>query len=249
MPVPEEVDLHEPNIDGRRRQRANTAITIALIGWLIIGFSINSIIFNSFPIRLTDPEWQLDLITKLLSSSLSLLFGASLITLSQAISSREKIIKDWNRAATKLASLLAVVLVLTIPLQFYIGSRSLKNQTIGTYEAINNLKSILKGVNSVNSEAEFRAYVGSIPNQPNLPAVLDAPFPVIKQRSIDNLKAKINTLTENIELQKSQALQIFLKEAVRNTAQSILMAAAFSALAGLNPRSTNMVTRMFEKLL
>jgi hypothetical protein len=72
---------------------------------------------------------------------------------------------------------------------------------------------------------------------------------VIQQRAIENITAQINTAQNNLETQKSQALQVFLKEAIRNTAQAILMAAAFSALANLSIGTNNAVTRFFCSLL
>ena len=72
---------------------------------------------------------------------------------------------------------------------------------------------------------------------------------MIKERAIENIKAQINAAQNSIEIQKSQALQVFLKEAIRNTAQAILMAAAFSALANLSIGTNNAVTRFFCSLL
>ena len=72
---------------------------------------------------------------------------------------------------------------------------------------------------------------------------------MIKERAIENIKAQINAAQNSIEIQKSQALQVFLKEAIRNTAQAILMAAAFSALANLSSSTNNAVTRFFCSLL
>lgn len=241
--------INESDAERSSRFKANTAMAIALIGWLLIGFNLNSVVFSSFPLKLAQPEWQLDFIAKLLSTSTSLLFSATLIVLSQVFNPKEKILKDWNRTVTRLASLFAVVLVLSIPLQFYLGSRVLNNKTISSFEAINKLKSIFKQTSAVNSEADFRLYLGSLPNPPILPAKFDAAFPVIKQRALESMQSQINTAIETTKTQKSQAIQTFLKEAIRNTAQSILMAAAFSALAGLNPKSGNVVTKLFDKLL
>jgi hypothetical protein len=250
MPAADENDVFiESDTESRSRLKAKVAIAIALIGWLLIGFNINSILFNSFPLKLTQPEWQLDFIAQLLSTCTSFLFAATLITLSQVFNPKEQILKDWNRTLTRLASLFAVVLVLSIPLQFYLGSRVLSNRTISAFESINKIKSIVKQVSSINSEADFRLYVGSLPNPQQLPAKFNVPFSVVKQRALENLQGQVNTATENMQTQKSQALQTFLKEAVRNTAQCILMAAAFSVLAGLNPKSANIVTRLFDKLL
>ena len=233
-------------VEAPTRLTAKTALAMATIGWLIIGFSLNAIIFNSFPLKLATPEWQLGLISALLSSCVFLLIGSTLITLAQVLNPNEKILQDWNVAVCRSAAWLALLLVLIAPLQFFIGSRALNNQSKTTYQAIKKLKSIAKSISTLNTEDELRAFVASLPNAPTLPAKFDAPFPVVKKRSIENIQAQINASTENIKTQKSQGIQLFLKEAIRNTAQAILMAAAFSALAGLGSRSTNIVTRFFE---
>jgi hypothetical protein len=149
----------------------------------------------------------------------------------------------------RLAGLFAILMVLVIPLQFFLGSRALNGQTIRAFEAINNLKGIVTRISAINSEPELRVYAASLPNAPALPAKFDAAFPVIQQRAIANIKAQINAAQNNLEIQKSQALQVFLKEAIRNTAQAILMAAAFSALANLSSGTNNVVTRFFCSLL
>ena len=250
MPIADQIDdFIESDSDGLNRLKVRTSRAIALIGWLLIGFNLNGVIFNSFPLKLAQPEWQLDLITKFLSISTSLLLGAMLVTLALILNPKEQILNNWNRLVTRLASLFTVALVLSIPLQFYLGSRALTNQTKSAYVRINNLKSLVKGINSTNSENDLRLYLATLPNQPKLPDKLDAPFPVIKQRAIANLQAEINTAIENAKTQKSEALQVFLAEAIRNTAQCILIAAAFSALAGLNPQSANFVTKFFDSLI
>jgi hypothetical protein len=197
-------------------------------------------------LKLATPEWQLGLISALLSSSVFLLVGSTLITLALALNPNEKTLQDWNVAVCRSAAWLALLLVLIAPLQFFIGSRALNNQSKTTIQGIKKLKSIAKRIGTLNTEDELRTFVASLPNAPILPAKFDAPFPVVKKRSIENIQAQINASTEGINAQKSQGTQLFLKEAIRNTAQAILMAAAFSALAGLGSRSTNIVTRFFE---
>jgi len=241
--------IHESSSEGRSRLKAKTAVTIAIIGWLLIAFNLNAIIFSSFPLKLATPEWQLNLIASLITASPSLLIGATLVALALVFDHSAQILKDWNLTVARAASWFAIVLVLIIPLQFYLGSRALKNRANSSTEAINKLKTIVKGISAVNSEADLRAYVASLPNAPALPAKFDAAFPVIKQRAIDNIKAQINAGSENTALQKSEALQVFLKEAIRNTSLAILMAAAFSALAALNSRATNAITKLFTSLL
>jgi hypothetical protein len=248
LPVNEIYSIPESGFPGSSRLNAKTALTIAIIGWLLIASSLNALIFNSFPVKLATPEWQLNLIAALISSGPTFLIGATLIAISQVFNPEAQNLKDWNLIISRAASWLAVVLVLIIPLQFFLGSRALNNQTKTTNEAINRLKTIAKGLSALNSEDELRLYVATLPNAPALPAKFDAAFPVIKQRAIDNIQAQINTGIENAKLRNSQAVQVFLKEAIRNTAQAIMMAAAFSALAALNARSANAITRLFTSL-
>lgn len=250
MPGSEEIELFiDSDAEQPRRQKSKIATVIAIVGWLLIGFNVNAVIFSSFPLKLALPEWQLNFIVQLLSASTSFLIGATLIAISTSISPQERMLKDWSRIASRLAALFAVVLVLSIPTQFYLGSRALKNQTIKSYETVNMLRTMVKGISAANTEAEFRLYLSSLTNPPALPDKLDAPFPVFKQRAIEIVQSKINAASENIQLQKSESLQVFLKEVIRNTAQSILMAAAFSAIAGLNSKAGNPITRLLESFL
>jgi hypothetical protein len=249
MPA-EDIELFsEASSEGRNRLKVKSTLAIATIGWLIIGFSLNTIIFGSIPFKLATPEWQLNLIASLLSSSTSLLIGATLVALALALNPREIILQNWNLTVCRSASWLVIFLVLIIPLQFFIGSRVLKNQSNATFEGISKLKTIAKEISTLKTEDELRAYVASLPNAPRLPAKFDSAFPVIKQRAIENIQAQINATQENVDIQKSQSTQTFLKEATRNTAQAILMATAFSALAGLSSRSSNAVTKFFEIFL
>ena len=63
MPIADQNDdLIESDSDGRNRLKVRTSRAIALIGWLLIGFNLNGVIFSSFPLKLAQPEWQLNLI-------------------------------------------------------------------------------------------------------------------------------------------------------------------------------------------
>jgi hypothetical protein len=250
MELTEELEsMAESDFTRRRRIRSKYSFTLALLGWLIVGSALNSIIFASFPLRIAAVEWQLNLIGSILSSSLNILIGSTLIIVAQLLNTKEKKLQNWQLIVSRFAAWLAVLLIIIIPLQFFLGSRALKQQAIPATEAVNKLKDIAKGISNVNSEPELRSYMASLPNPPALPSKFDAAFPVVKERAIQNINAQINATVNNAELQKSQALQVFLKEAVRNTAQAILMATAFSILANLSGRATNIVTRFIYSLI
>ena len=250
MELTEELEsMAETDSVRRRNIRTKSSFTLALLGWLIIGSTLNSIIFASFPLRLAAAEWQLSLIASILSAGFNLLIGATLIIVAQMFNTRESTLQRWQLTVSRLASWFVIFLILIIPLQFFLGSRVLKQQAIPPTEAINNLKGIVNKISAINSESELRAFVASLPNPPTLPDKFDAPFPVIKQRAIVNTNAQINAATNNLTAQKSQGLQLFLKEAVRNTCQAILMATAFSILANLSVKTTNPITRLFNSFI
>ena len=185
----------------------------------------------------------------LLSSSFPLLVGISLIVFAQFLNLNDQTLQRWKLLAARFAALFAVLLVLIIPLQFFLGQRILKQQATSTDEAVNNLQEIARRISDLNSEEQLRVYVGSLPNPISLPAKFDAAFPVIKNRAIENIKAQINAINNNAQLQKTEALQTFLKEAIRNAAHAILTATAFSIVDSVAGGSGNKVIRFLAARL
>jgi hypothetical protein len=247
--IQDDQPLNESIPSRRSLLRSESSFTLALLGWLIFGSTLNSIIFNSLPIKLATPEWQLSLIGLLLNSSFQLLVGISLIVLAQFLNLNDQALQRWKLMAARFAALFAVLLVLIIPLQFFVGQRILRQQTTSTTEAVNNLQEIARRISAINSEEQLRVYIGSLPDPISLPAKFDAAFPVIKNRAVENIKAQINAIDSKVQLQKTEAFQIFLKEAIRNTAHAILMATAFSIVANLAGGVGNMVTRFLTAIL
>ena len=241
--------LNEPFLSRRSLLRSKSSIALALMGWLTIGTTLNSIIFNSLPIKLAIPAWQLSLIGSLLNSSFPLLIGVSLIVFAQFLNLKDQTLQHWKLMAGRFAALFALLLVLMIPLQIIPGLSLLRQQSIPTTEAVNNLQRIIWRINALNSERELRVYVASLSNPPSLPDKFDATFPEIKNRAIENIQAQIRAINNNAQLQKSQALQTFLREAMRNAIHAILMATSFSILANLVGGVHNKVTRFFTALV
>ena len=250
MDLKEEFEqLAESDFVKRRNIRSKSSLALALLGWLIIGSALNSVIFASLPLKVAAVDWQLNLIGSLLSASFNFLIGATLIIITQLFNTKERILQNWQILVSRLAALFTILLLLFIPLQFALGSRALRQQSIPITQEINKLKGVVDKISGMNSEPELRAFLTSLPNIPALPDKFNAPFPVIKKRAIDNLKASINLATNNADLQKTQRTKTFLKEAARNTAQAILMASAFSILANLNPKASNVFTRFLGSLM
>jgi len=250
MDLKEEFEfLAESDFVKRRNIRSKSSFALALLGWLLIGSALNSVVFASLPLKLAAVDWQLNLIGSLLSTSFNFLIGATLIIIAQLFNTKERVLKKWQTLMSRAASWFTILLLLIIPLQFFLGPIALKRQSIPITQEINQLKAAANRISGMNSETELRTYLASLPDTPTLPPKFNASFPVIKQRAIDNLKARINLVTNNADLQKTQAFKIFLKEAIRNSVQAMLMACAFSVLATLNARTTNIFTRFLCSLM
>jgi hypothetical protein len=155
------------------------------------------------------------------------LIGATLIIITQLFNTQERILRKWQILISRLAALFTILLLLIIPLQFALGSRALRQQSIPVTQEINKLKGVVDKISGMNSEPELRAFLASLPDTPALPDKFNAPFPVIKKRSIDNLKASINLATNNADLQKTQRIKTFLKEAAKKRTFSSLNKKSF----------------------
>lgn len=242
--------MQEFTVESEAAQRARSKIKISfamgVVGWLLVASNLSILVFRSLPLKLFTAEWNLDLIGGLLSSSGAILVGLLVICIATLFNSKDKFISEWNRSACRVAAILAVLIVATVPLQFYWGKKALDAQNVQILSAVNNLKSVIRGIQATNSEAELRSFVATLPNAPTLPSKFDAPFEEVKRRAVENIQAQVNAGLNNIEVQQSEGLQIFLKEAMRNAVQAILMATAFSALANIDSRTSNFFTRFMR---
>jgi hypothetical protein len=228
--------------------RAGLPTALAVVGWLIIGSALNTLVFSVLPLRLGAPDWQLTFIGWLLSVSVNLLIGTARVCFASLVGQQSRTVEAWYQSAGQMASVLSVVMLLAIPCQFYAGFGAFTNQTVEAKAVLKNLETIQFRIRQTDSEPALRGYVGSLPNPPRLPATFDAPFPVIRQRAVDNLEGQINTGKRIFKEQQSERLQVFLKEALRNSIQAILMAAAFVRLAQVQPSKRNPIIRLFKRL-
>jgi hypothetical protein len=213
--------------EGRSRESASY---IAIGGWVLIGFSLNFLLFSSFPLRLAFPDWQLNQITGLLSTAPNILIGTLLVCLARRLSPEDDLLAKRTGFLRRASSWLAILLVLLIPIQLYLGFQLLRIQEGEGQATLKTWRKQLATIQTLTSEAELRSFVANLPNSPGLPAKFDAPFPVVKQRGIDNFTARINALQTRLESEKSQRLANFLPLALRNTIQALLMAIAFAGI-------------------
>lgn len=203
----------------------------ALVGWVLIGSSLSSLLFAALPVRLVDPQWQLSLISAILTSSTTLLIGTLLVCGAQLLNQRSLQLQKRSQFLRIASGWFAVLLLLVIPFQFYAGHRVSGIVQASENQGVQLVKKIIRGVTASNNEAELRTFLASLPSPPPVPARFEAPFPVIKQRLLSNFDARLKALNYQAGVLRSQRLEKFIADATRNTVQALLMAIAFTGIA------------------
>lgn len=224
------------------------SLYLALGGWAVILSALTSFLFAIFPLKLAQPVWQLNTVSTLLGASANILIGSLLISLARLFNPKDVQLKRNAALIRKLSGLFAVLMLVLIPFSLYAGTRAIKANEAASKIALNQWQKQLSAVQAMSSEAEMRGWAASLPEPPVLPAVFDAPFPVIKQRMLDSLTGKVNSVQSQIEENFRGQWLSFLNDFARNSIQSLLMALAFSALSGRGPVSNIILSIAGDKV-
>jgi hypothetical protein len=207
------------------------SLYLALGGWTVILSAVTSLVFSILPPKLGQPVWQLNAISALLGASANILIGSLLISLAKLVNPKDSQLRKNAIFIRKLAGFIAVLMVVLIPFSLFAGSRAIKANEVASNNVLKEWKKQLRAVQSLDSEADIRSWAASLPQPPLLPPVFDAPFPVIKNRLIDNLTGKVNSVQNQIEENLRGQWLGFLPDFARNSIQALLMAMGFSALS------------------
>lgn len=214
--------------ENNAREWASAARYTHWVGLALLGSFLAGLI-NALPPRLIDPAWQLNLIGLLLSSGGIALIGALLICLARVFDQNDHQIQKRTQLVRNLATWVALGWLLLIPLQLFLGVRLINSQGSNELGQIEAIERVAKAVRDANSEFELRKAMALVPNQPPLPP-LTVPLPVAKANLLAQFQKTINTAKNNQDLGSANRLQIWLKEAFRNSIQSLLLAMGFLAI-------------------
>jgi hypothetical protein len=219
---------------GERQEAAwsHGSLYLSLGGWAVVLSAITTFIFAILPLKLGQPGWQLNTISALLGAAANILIGSLLIAMARLFNPQDSQLKKNAALIRKLAGLLAILMLLLIPFSLFAGSKSIKANETASKIALKQWKRQLAAVQGLSSEADIRSWAASLPEPPLLPAVFEAPFPVIKKRMINNITGQINSVQNQIEENFRGQWLTFLPNFARNSIQALLMAMAFSGLSG-----------------
>ena len=224
----EPVNAEEIRQETRSRDWADGARITYWVGLTLLGTFLVSWI-NALPLRFADASWQLSFISLLLSSGAMALLGFLLVCLARLFNPADRQITRRTLLLRTLASWIALGWVLLIPLQLFIGMRLINTQASNEIEAIRKLEAVAGAVRNASSEAELRAALRQMPNQPLL-APLTVPLEVGKANVLAEFRKSINAAKNRQQEGSSTRWQTWMREAFRNSLQSLLLALGFLAI-------------------
>lgn len=225
--------------EATRKDWADGARITYWVGLVLLGTFLVSLL-NAIPPRFTDPSWQLTLISLVLGSGGVSLLGALLVCIAYLFNRRDQDIVRRSRLVRTLATWVALGWLLLIPLQLFIGVRLINNQARQEVAQIQNLESIARAVRNSTSEDDLRAALAKVPNQPPLPR-LTIPLEIAKANLLAQFQKTINAAENRQKEGGSNRWQTWIKEAFRNSLQSLLLGVGYLAIGKnrvLNPGPT-----------
>lgn len=212
----------------RAKERGDAARFTFWIGVTLSGIFLLPLI-NLVPPRLTDPVWQLNVISLLMSNGVWALLGVLLICLARLLNSGDRMIRNRSLLVRNLASWVALGWVLLIPLQLFLSVRLINTMTGREIGEIQNVQRISRLVSNATTEADLRAAMAQLPNQPPLPR-LNVSVEVAKTNLLSQFQKNINAGKNRQEQRSSDRWQTWLKEAFRNATQCLLLTLGFLAI-------------------
>jgi hypothetical protein len=224
--------LDESKSNSRSVQKL-VAQCLQVSAFLIAFSSLNTFLFSLFPFNGSRSTWLLAMSASALSAATPLLISFLLIACAAGFDPKSRPITSRLKFICRASWWISLFMIILIPIQIVSGIRALQAQTQLILGEVVELKNIINGIKATGNEAELRAFMASLPSPPKLPAKFDAPFPVIKANAITNLEGTVNRALYDAETQRRNNSQNLIREYVRNAIQSLLLAAAFSMLAGL----------------
>ncbi|MEB3335486.1 MAG: hypothetical protein VKP70_10940 [Cyanobacteriota bacterium] len=224
----EVVSKEEVQNEVQAREWSDGARYIHWVGLVLLGSFLLTLI-NALPPRFGDSTWQLRLIGILLNNGMIALLGALLICLARLFNLNDRQVKSRALLVRTLASWVALGWLLLIPLQLFIGARLINNQINSAIDDVQRLERAAREVRNANNELEIRSAMARLPNMPPLPP-FTVPLEVAKSNLLTQFQKSINTAKAKLDEFNSNRWQNWLREAFRNSLQSLFLSIGFLAI-------------------
>lgn len=219
----------------RNVSQSGLASSLFISGLVLLVTFANILVFSAFPFQALRPEWQLRMAGFLIANGITALLGVILVSISeQGLSASNSPFLGRAQLIRRLAGWAAIGYLILIPVQITAGLRQLNIISEAEKQPGIVWRKIRGRINATETEADLRALLSRIPEFPPFPDKLPMSLAAFKADLFSDLDSRFAARTTQLEKARSERLQNFLGEAIRNTIQCILLAAGFSAVSSSN---------------
>jgi hypothetical protein len=211
-------------------------------GWVLIGLTLVQILFQVFPLKPFDPQWQLSFISGLLGNGPFLVVGTVLVCYSTR---RENLLSQalWQAKFLRTsAAWLSLALLLLVPVQFLASTGIIKTNYFNGVATMRRLGKVIDKFRDAKDEQEFRDQISRFPELPPLPPKLETPFQEIRDTVVNSLTARRSAALVQLERTRNENLQLVIKESFRNSASLVLLSFGMMTVALSDPSHRTVVT-------
>lgn len=211
-----------------------------VIGWVglsLIAYFIITILFEAWPIALLQPAWMQKMSNVLLRTSLAIAIGALLMACAPVVSPDDIALAKRANLVRRIASWVAILYLLLIPIQIYSGVNLIRAQEQQQAGQLAQAKKAIDAIQKSSDIEQMLASYNQIPGRkPALPSRFNIPFTEARDRIVDQLRP----LASRAETSYKEAVAKLWNEWITRLIRSILLCVVmFIALAAIGRKSPN----------
>jgi hypothetical protein len=211
---------------------------------LFIGLSLVVIFFTILPPQPVNPDWQLKLISAIVSNSIMLLLGSVLVCYA---SRREELDQKSLRQVKLLRTILAwasLGVLLMVLVQFSATTGIIRSNYSNGMATMRRLQKMTENLDNTRNEQEFRVQLSRFSEMPNLPEKFDEPYRQVRKSIVESLTSRRLATINELAKVRDQSLQASIKDNFRNSATMVLISHGFMAIALSDPSKRNVITSL-----
>jgi len=218
-------------------------IGVATLGYALIGF-----LFQAWPVALLKPEWMQKISQALTSSSFFFLGGIVLILAAPLFDPETQFLDKRAKLAQRVASWLAILYLLLIPLQVYAGYKLLQQSAQEQQTNLSNSQKAINRIQQASTWAEVRQAYSQIPGRkPPIPQAISQPFGTTRDKVADALTARLKAAETDAEQKQAKSMEEWLIRTGFNLLQMLMLFLGFAAIGRTSANRPTLLEGLITK--
>ncbi|MFZ0409714.1 MAG: HpsJ family protein [Cyanobium sp.] len=225
----------------------NSAKFLGIVGQILVGIYLLSVLPISLPIAFMDSEWQLRTAKAIQNSAGFPLVGTGLLLVARKFAPTDHVLRNRLSIVSRLAPWIAIGFLLLIPLQVNASIRNLAHTSRNEQRDLRNLINTIKAIETADDEFALRSAIARLPGAPQqLNGNIQGSVQEIRSKLAAELRPQAQAL--ETQLREADRLRWFdtLKNWMRDLPSCLLYAIGFVAIS--NNRKLSKIYAFLEKI-